>query len=61
MHNAAILTRKNHSLHDTVNQLQKHHTRRPRALPNKGILTISKGRELAQELNQAREAPPSTN
>jgi hypothetical protein len=61
MHNAAILAKENHDLREAVDQLQKRRTRRTRAPPNEGILTASQGRELAQVLNEASQAPPSTN
>lgn len=61
MHNAALLTSENHSLREAVDQLQKRHTRRTRALPNEGILTVSEGRELAQALDEAYEASPPVN
>jgi len=61
MHNTTILTSKNHKLHKAVNQLQKHHTHRTQALPNEGILTVSKDQELTQALDQAHKASPVTN
>lgn len=61
MHNTAILAGENDQLRETVDQLQKRHSRRTRALPNKGILSVSKGQELAQEFNKASNPPPATN
>jgi hypothetical protein len=61
MHNAALLTSENHNLREANDQLQKRRTRRTRALPNEGILTVSEGRELAQALDEAPETSPSTN
>jgi hypothetical protein len=57
MHNAAILTKENHDLRSTINQLQKRRTRHTRALQNKGILIVSESRALAQALDQAVDPP----
>lgn len=61
MHNAALLARENHRLQEAVDTLQKRRTRRTRALQNEGILTVSEGRELAQELDEASNPSLATN
>ncbi|EED15457.1 hypothetical protein TSTA_048970 [Talaromyces stipitatus ATCC 10500] len=42
-----------------VDQLQKRRTRRTRPLQAEGILTVSEGRELAQEAEEAVNPPCS--
>lgn len=57
MHNAALLARENDQLRESNNRLQKRQSRRTRALPNTGILTVAEGRELAAELHEAVNPP----
>ena len=61
MHNAALLARENDQLRESNNQLQKRQSRRTRALPNTGVLTVAEGRELAAELHEAINPPPGAN